>query len=119
MAAAERVYDRADPVGAASWLAFLTPAELSGLAALAHQSAGLYGRAEEQAAHTLDLLEGRFTRNRAYYTVLLAELQLAQGDAGRAAATVGDVRASGVVSSRMAARMERVMAAAERREGAP
>ncbi|WP_328502686.1 transcriptional regulator [Streptomyces sp. NBC_00457] len=117
LAAAEGTYDRADIVGAASWLAFLTPAELSGLAALAHQSAGLYARAEEQAARTLDLLDVRFARNRAYYTVLLAELQLAQGDLDRAAATVADVQVAGVASSRIAARIERVTAAAHAPEG--
>ncbi|MFG3090994.1 transcriptional regulator [Streptomyces antibioticus] len=119
LAAAERVYDRADRTEAASWLAFLTPAELSGLGALAHQSAGLYGRAEEQVAHTLDLLDAKFVRNRAYYTVLLAELQLAQGDAERAVATVSGVQVSGVMSGRIADRMERVTAAAHKPEGRP
>ncbi|MEV6589316.1 transcriptional regulator [Streptomyces acidicola] len=117
LAAAERVYDRADPVGAASWLAFLTPAELSGLGAIAHQSAGLYARAEDQTMHTLDLLDERFARNCTYYTVLLAELQLAQGAADRAAATVSDVSVSGVASSRITARLERVHSAIHDREG--
>ncbi|MDX3519281.1 transcriptional regulator [Streptomyces scabiei] len=116
LAAAERVYDRAEPEGAASWLAFLTPAELSGLGAIAHQSAGQYGQAEQQTAQTLELLDARFTRNRAYYTVLLAELQLAQGDAERAAATAADVPMSGVASSRITARLDRVAEAA-RQEG--
>ncbi|MDX3233790.1 transcriptional regulator [Streptomyces sp. ME19-01-6] len=83
LAAAERVYDRAHPAAAASWLAFLTPAELSGLGAIAHQSAGQYARAEQHAGQALGLLAPRFTRNRAYCTVLLAELQLAQGHASR------------------------------------
>jgi hypothetical protein len=117
LAAAERSYDRADTVGAPSWLTFLTPAELSGLGAIAHQSAGLYARAEEQTACTLELLDGRFARNRTYYTVLLAELQLSQGAADRAAATVADVQASGVASARITARIERVTAAAHDREG--
>ncbi|GGL07694.1 hypothetical protein [Streptomyces flaveus] len=119
LAAAGRVYDRADPVGAASRLAFLTPAELSVLGAIAHQSAGQYARAEQQTEQTLDLLDGRFTRNRAYYTVLLAELQLEQGHMERAAATVSRVPASGVVSSRITSRLERVTAAAQHQGGRP
>jgi hypothetical protein len=119
LAAAERIYDRANPVGAASWLAFLTPAELSGLSAIAHQSAGLYARAEQQVAQTLDLLERRFTRNRTHYSVLLAELQLTQGDAARAAATAAHIQVSGVASSRITARLERVTAAAQHQGGRP
>jgi tetratricopeptide (TPR) repeat protein len=117
LAAAERAYDRADAVNAPSWLAFLTPAELSGLAALAHQSAGLYAEAEEQTARTLHLLDDRFTRNRAFYTVLLAELQLAQGDIDRAVATVTGAKVAGVASSRIVARTERVASAARARGG--
>jgi hypothetical protein len=106
-------------VGAASWLAFLTPAELSGLGAIAHQSAGLYARAEQQTAQALDLLDRRFTRNRIYYSVLLAELQLTQGDAARAAATAAHIQMSGVASSRITARLERVTAATQQQEGHP
>lgn len=95
------------------------PAELSGLGAIAHQSAGQYARAEQQTAQTLDLLDRRFTRNRTYYSVLLAELQLTQGDADRAAATASHVQASGVASSRIIARLERVTAAAQHRGGRP
>lgn len=119
LAASERVYDRADTVGAPSWLAFLTPAELSGLSALAHQSAGLYVRAERQTAQTLDLLDGKFARNRVYYTVLLAELQLAQGDTARAAATVAGVDAPGITGSRIAARVQRITSAARAPKGQP
>ncbi|MFM9447345.1 transcriptional regulator [Streptomyces acidiscabies] len=117
LAAAERAYDRADTVGAASWLAFLTPAELSGLSALAHQSAGLYAQAERQTECALNLLHDKFARNRTYYTVLLGELQLAQGEVDRAATTVADVEAFGVVSSRIATRMKRIATAAHSPKG--
>lgn len=117
LAAAERSYDRANTDGAPSWLAFLTPAELSGLAAIAHESAGQYVRAERQAAQTLDLLEDRFTRNRTYYTVLLAELQLAQGDRERAAVTATGLGLAGIASSRIAARLERVITASRSQGG--
>ncbi|MFD4829662.1 transcriptional regulator [Streptomyces uncialis] len=115
IAAAERAYDRVNPVGAPSWLAFLTPAELSGLAALAHQSAGQYARAEQQTSQTLDLIESRFTRNRTYYSVLLAELQLAQGHADRAASTAVSIRLSSVESSRISTRLHRVIVATQQK----
>lgn len=113
LAAAERTYDRARTDGAPSWLAFLTPAELSGLGAIAHESAGQYRRAEQHAAQTLDLLDDRFTRNRTYYTVLLAELQLAQGDRERAAATVAGIDTAHIASSRITARLTRVRAVSQ------
>jgi len=117
LAAAERTYDRADTVGAASWLTFLTPAELSGLSALAHQSSGLYAQAERQTECALHLLHDKFARNRTYYTVLLGELQLAQGEVDRAAVTIAGVEASGVTSSRIAARVKRIAAAAHTSKG--
>jgi hypothetical protein len=117
LAAAERAYDRAETAGVPSWLSFLTPAELSGLGAIAHQSAGQYARAERQAAQALGLLDARFSRNRAYYTVLLAELQLAQGHREQAAATAAEVPVSGVASSRITARLHRVVKAAQQQEG--
>ncbi|MDO0933913.1 transcriptional regulator [Streptomyces sp. DG2A-72] len=113
LAAAERAYDRADVAGAPSWLAFLTPAELSGLGALAHQSAGQYARAEQHALQTLDLLEDGFNRNRAYYAVVLAELQLTQGEYERAAATAATVQTDHISSSRIMARLARVTAAGQ------
>ncbi|MEV0639373.1 hypothetical protein AB0I77_31450 [Streptomyces sp. NPDC050619] len=120
LAAAERAYDRADTtVGAPSWLSFLTPAELTGLGALAHQSAGRLARAEEQTAQALGLLDARFSRNRAYYTTLLAELQLAQGHREQAAETVSHVPVSTVASSRITARLHRVAQAAQQQEGRP
>ncbi len=119
LAAAERTYDRASPVGAPSWLAFLNPAELSGLGAIAHQSAGQLRRAEQQVGQTLGLLPDRFTRNRAYYTTLLAELQLAQGDTQRAAGTAAGVQSAGIASSRIAARLDRVITAGRSQGGHP
>ncbi|WP_416985942.1 hypothetical protein [Streptomyces sp. T028] len=108
LAAAERTYDRVEVTGTPSWLRFLTHAELAGLAAIAHQSAGQYVHGEGHAARTLELLDERFTRNRAYYTVLLAELQLAQGEYERASATASSIRMDAVSSSRITARLERV-----------
>lgn len=119
LAAAERTYDRASPAGAPSWLAFLNPAELSGLGAIAHQSAGQLRRAEQQVGQTLGLLPDRFTRNRAYYTTLLAELQLARGDTRRATDTAAGVQSAGIASSRIAVRLDRVIAAGQSQGGHP
>ncbi|WP_172639016.1 hypothetical protein [Streptomyces tailanensis] len=49
--------------------------------------------------------------------MLLAELQLAQGNAERAAATVAEVPVTGVVSSRITARLDHVAKAARQQEG--
>jgi hypothetical protein len=117
LAAAERAYDRADGVTAASWLAFLGPAELSGLAAIAHRSAGRYAQAERLAAQAVALIGPRFPRNRLYYRVLLAELQLAQGEVERAAATAASVPVGAVASSRITGRLDRVTAALRSGEG--
>ncbi|MGX8907981.1 tetratricopeptide repeat protein [Streptomyces netropsis] len=121
LAAAERAYDRADTTTAPpSWLAFITPAEISGLAAIAHQSAGSYDRAELLTTQTIELLAPQFTRNRTYYTVLLAELQLVQGKHEQAALTVAGVEDSTSKGSRIARRLECVTAALdERPKGKP
>lgn len=57
-------------------------------------------------------VKDRFTRNRTYYTVFLAELQLAQGDRERAAQTAARVQIADIASIRIAGRLERVIAAA-------
>ena len=117
LAAAERTYDRATLTDAPSWLGFLTPAEVSGLNAIAHQSAGRLRRAEEQTAQTLDLLDNGFNRNRAYYSVLLAELQLAQGNREQAAATASGIQTTQISSSRITTRLDRVITAGRPQEG--
>ncbi|GAB2606439.1 hypothetical protein GCM10027168_44140 [Streptomyces capparidis] len=121
LAAAERAYDRGERTANAtpSWMAFLTPAELSGLAAIAHAAAGQYGRAEALTEQALGLLGPQFARNRAYYTVVLAEYQLAQHHIDQAAATAASIRADAVTSPRITARLEKVTAALTPRTGGP
>ncbi|MET7934829.1 hypothetical protein [Streptomyces sp. NPDC005322] len=79
LARAEATYDRASGQPEA-WLAFLTPAELAGLAGVAHQALGRHRRAQELTASALDMLEPRFERNRFYYTVQRAQALLDGGD---------------------------------------
>ena len=93
---------------APAWLQFLSAAELSGLAAIAHQAMGQYGPAEAATTRALALLPPPMRRNRAYYTTQLAELQLAQGDHERAAATAGTVDASSLDSNRISGRLDRI-----------
>ena len=106
--AAERAYDRVPDGPAPAWLQFLSAAELSGLAAIAHQAMGQYGPAEAATTRALALLPPPMRRNRAYYTTQLAELQLAQGDHERAAATAGTVDASSLDSNRISGRLDRI-----------
>ncbi|MFI5987080.1 hypothetical protein ACIBEA_40225 [Streptomyces sp. NPDC051555] len=104
--AAEKAYDRVGTtVPAPTWLAFMTEGELSGLAAIAHQALGQYDRAEASTAQALELLPPTMRRSRAVYGVQLAELQLAQGDRERAAATVTGLDHSSLDSPRIADRL--------------
>ncbi|MGW1768287.1 hypothetical protein ACWCQL_30125 [Streptomyces sp. NPDC002073] len=87
--AAERAFDRArtgDHVP--PWLTFLTEAEVSGLAALAHQAMGQHTHAEAAYHQTLTLLPPQMRRQRALYRVQLAELHLKRHDRDAAAATI-------------------------------
>ena len=106
--AAERSYDKVTAEPAPPWLAFLTPAELSGLAAIALGAMGAYDRAEDTTVQALDLLGPGMRRNRTYYTVQLAELQLAQGDHRRAATTAAGIDAETVTSRRISGRLATV-----------
>ncbi|MEV6456532.1 MULTISPECIES: tetratricopeptide repeat protein [Streptomyces] len=107
--AAEQAYDRVDTAATApTWLAFLSPAELSGLAAITHQALGQYDRAEASTAQALELLPPSMRRSRAYYGVQLAELQLARGEREQAAATVTRLDHSSLDSRRIADRLAAV-----------
>jgi tetratricopeptide (TPR) repeat protein len=107
--AAEQAYDRVNPTAPApAWLAFLSPAELSGLAAITHQALGQYDRAEASTAQALELLPPSMRRSHAYYSVQLAELQLGQGKRDQAVATVTTLDASSLDSRRIADRLAAV-----------
>lgn len=107
--AAEKAYDRVDAAAPApTWLAFLSAGELSGLAAIAHQALGAYDRAEASTAQAVELLPPSMRRSRAFYGVQLAELQLAQGDRERAAATVAVLDHSSLDSRRISDRLATV-----------
>ncbi|MFE2640942.1 hypothetical protein ACFXKS_39470 [Streptomyces scopuliridis] len=107
--AAEAAHDKfgtADP--APPWLRFLDAAEISGLAAIAHQAMGRLPDAELVTAQTLQLLPAAMRRNRVYYGVQLAELQLAQGNTEHARITAATVDTTAVSSRRIADRLTAV-----------
>lgn len=107
--AAEKAYDRVDAAGPApTWLGFLSPAELSGLAAITYEALGQYDRAEAATTQALRLLPPSMRRSHAYYSVQLAELQLTQRDRAQAAATVQALDASSLDSRRIAGRLAAV-----------
>ncbi|WP_405504630.1 twin-arginine translocation signal domain-containing protein [Streptomyces anulatus] len=107
--AAQSAYDRFDTADPAPpWLRFLDAAELAGLAGLAHRAVGRLPDAEIATTQALDLLGPSMHRNRAYYGVQLAELQLAQGDTTRAKATAAAVDTAAVSSPRIAGRLATV-----------
>ncbi|MGY3056719.1 tetratricopeptide (TPR) repeat protein [Streptomyces sp. TE3672] len=114
--AAQAAYDRITPTEPAPrWLNFLTAAEISGLAAITHQAMGRLADAETATTQALTLLEPRLRRSRAYYSVQLAELQLAQGnttDARTTATTIDTTHiGSRAITSRLAT-VHRTLAAA-------
>lgn len=109
--AAERVYDKAGTDPGPAWLAFLGPAELSGLAAITHQALGDHRRAAACTEQTLTLLPDSMVRSRAYYGVQLAELRLALGEREQAAATVHDLDPGTLGSRRISIRLRTVQRA--------
>ncbi|MGW1641500.1 hypothetical protein [Streptomyces lavendulae] len=103
--AAETAYDRAGDEPGPAWLGFLSPAELSGLAALAHQAMGRDDRAATATAQALSLLPAPMRRQRALYGVQLAELHLAQGHREEAAAALRAIDTSSLDSRRITDRL--------------
>jgi tetratricopeptide (TPR) repeat protein len=107
--AAETAHDRFDAAGSAPpWLRFLDAAEIAGLGAIAHQAMGRLPDAEIATAQALQLLAPNMRRNRVYYGVQLAELQVAQGDISRAKATVAAIDTTAVSSRRIGDRLATV-----------
>ncbi|MEV0488771.1 hypothetical protein [Streptomyces atratus] len=107
--AAQTAHDRIDPTEPAPrWLNFLTTAEVSGLAAITHQAMGHLANAETATSQALTLLEPGLRRSRAYYSVQLAELQIAQGNTTGARTTAAAVDTSQVSSQSITGRLAAV-----------
>ncbi|MFI1576848.1 hypothetical protein ACH4VQ_39410 [Streptomyces anulatus] len=107
--AAEKAHDRFDTTAPPPpWLRFLDAAEIAGLAAIAHRATGRLPDAEKATAQALRLLGPSMHRNRAYYGIQLAQLQLAQGDTTSAKATATTVDTTAVSSPRIAQRLATV-----------
>ncbi|WP_247705777.1 hypothetical protein [Streptomyces sp. 404i] len=107
--AAEKAHDRFDTTAPPPpWLRFLDAAEIAGLAAIAHRATGRLPDAERATVQALRLLGSSMHRNRAYYGVQLAQLQLAQGDTTSATATAATVDTAAVSSPRIAQRLATV-----------
>ncbi|GAA2467555.1 hypothetical protein ACFPFX_11030 [Streptomyces mauvecolor] len=107
--AAQAAHDRFDTAEPAPpWLRFLDTAEIAGLSAIAHQAMGHLPDAEVATAQALQLLPPTMRRNKAYYGVQLAEIQLVQGDLARARATVMRVDTSALRSRHISDRLATV-----------
>jgi tetratricopeptide (TPR) repeat protein len=111
LVAAERALDGAGDDRPPQWLAVVDQAEISGLAGAAHQAMGKYDMAEATTTQALDLMSPMLRRNRAYYTVQLAELQFAHGRRDEAATVAASVDVSAIKSQRVAARLSAVQRA--------
>ncbi|MEV5348928.1 hypothetical protein [Streptomyces achromogenes] len=107
--AAEAALDRFDTAPPPPpWLRFLGAAEISGLAAIAHRAMGRLAEAERATAQALQLMPAAMRRNRAYYGVQLAELQVALGDLDQARTTVARIETTALSSQRIADRLTAV-----------
>ncbi|MEU6955587.1 hypothetical protein [Streptomyces sp. NPDC045714] len=107
--AAEKTHDRFDTTPPPPpWLRFLDAAEIAGPAAIAHQATGRVPDAESAIAQALRLLGPSMQRNRAYYGIQFARLQLAQGDTTSARATATTADTATVSSPRIAQRLATV-----------
>ncbi|MBT2387501.1 hypothetical protein [Streptomyces sp. ISL-11] len=62
------------------WIDFYSPAELDGLAATCHADLGDTGVAQKLTEKTLATMDHRYGRNRAWYSVVLAEVHVRKGD---------------------------------------
>ncbi|EFG04645.1 transcriptional regulator (plasmid) [Streptomyces clavuligerus] len=107
LTAAESAYERVHRTSPPAWLAFLNEAEMSGIGALVHRALGDYHRAADSAAQAITLAPSSMPRSKAYYTVLLAEIQVAQQEHEKAAATITTID-SGPTIHRIGARLSRV-----------
>ncbi|MFD3644089.1 hypothetical protein [Streptomyces griseus] len=104
--AAQKAHDHFDTTAPPPpWLRFLDAAEIAGLAAIAHRATGKLPDAERATAQALHLLSPSMHRNRAYYGIQLAQLQLAQGDTTTARATATAIDTTTVTSPRIAQRL--------------
>ncbi|WP_331734878.1 hypothetical protein OHA19_45250 (plasmid) [Streptomyces sp. NBC_00012] len=107
--AAQAAHDRIDPAEPAPrWLNFLTAAEISGLTAITHQAMGHLADAETATTQALTLLEPGLRRSHAYYSVQLAELQLAQGNTTDARTTAAAIDTTHVGSRAITGRLATV-----------
>lgn len=71
------------------WLTFFTPAELSGLGAIAELHLGRYSSAVNRTQETLALLPQGHKRNRLHYMLRLADVQLRARRVDEACSTAG------------------------------
>lgn len=95
LAAAERAFDHAHQLPA-RWLSFVGPAELTGMAAVAHERLGDLPRAEALTLQALETLPPCYVRNAGYYRLRAAELQYRQGDREAARHTAAPLREAGL-----------------------
>ncbi|MFE5940175.1 transcriptional regulator [Streptomyces sp. NPDC056470] len=105
--AAEKAYDGVSGP-APAWLAFLTPAEISGLTAIALDALGDHARSAAATRQAIELLPVSMRRSRTFYGVQLAKLQLDLGEREQAAATVQTIDSSNLDSRRITTRLAAV-----------
>ncbi|MEV4437471.1 hypothetical protein AB0K09_00390 [Streptomyces sp. NPDC049577] len=81
---AYRAFDHGPSDEDPKWIDFYSQAELDGLAATCHADLGDFEVAQRMTEKTLQDMDPRYGRNLAWYSVVLAEVQLKQGQVGDA-----------------------------------
>lgn len=87
---AYRSFDHGTSSEDPKWIDFYSLSELDGLAATCHADLGEMDIAKKLAEKTLDTIDHRYGRNRAWYSVILAEVHIQCGQIGDACEVASD-----------------------------
>lgn len=87
---AYRSFDHGTSSDDPKWIDFYSLSELDGLAATCHADLGEMDIAKKLAEKTLDTIDHRYGRNRAWYSVILAEVHIQCGQIGDACEVASD-----------------------------
>lgn len=118
---AYRSFDHGTSSEDPKWIDFYSLSELDGLAATCHADLGEMDIAKKLAEKTLDTIDHRYGRNRAWYSVVLAEVHIQRGQIGDACEVASDTLPliAEVSSTRTTARLAAFRHRVERHKNDP
>ncbi|WP_414169785.1 hypothetical protein ACMATS_31380 [Streptoverticillium reticulum] len=118
---AYKVFDHGTSNEDPKWIDFYSSAELDGLAATCHADLGETGIAQRLTEKALTTMDHRYGRNRAWYSVVLAEVHLQKGEVDDACHVAHDALPllAQVSSTRTTARLDAFRRGVEQRQDSP